>query len=284
MLDKISSMGAFNESKNDFPVCDSMYYSVPSFQWLNEISRINRPLYDLLDSIKLADRSQTAYYYDKGPNSMNSFPLEAAYGDNIYPDAGFRLLALYRYWNIIEYFYPYRKDVTDKTWDSVLNKFIPLFVHAKSAEEYRSAIDCMGTYLKDNHTSYHYSDSILPSEKKKYYLPVFWDFVENELTVTDDFAGQNNLEKGDVIFLSDRNVLSFGETIVELIKTHKIGTVIGEPTSGTNGDAVIVRSPSMGYIFTGYKFLNHDGSLHHGIGVLPDIIKGGPSGSRFHAK
>lgn len=74
-----------------------------------------------------------------------------------------------------------------------------------------------------------------------------------------------------VYILSDRNVLSFGETIVELIKTHKIGTVIGEPTSGTNGDAVIVRSPSMGYIFTGYKFLNHDGSLHHGIGVLPDI-------------
>lgn len=199
MLDKIGSIGMFNKSKNDFPACDSMYYSVPSFRWLNEISYINRPLYDLLNSIKLADRSQTVYYYGKGTNSMNSFPLEAAYGDNIYPDAGFRLLSLYRYWNIIEYFYPYRKDVTDKTWDSVLYKFIPLFVNAKSAEEYRSAIDYLGTYLKDNHTSYHYSDSILPSEKKKYYLPVFWDFVEKELTVTDDFAEQSNLKKGDVI-------------------------------------------------------------------------------------
>lgn len=199
VLDKISSMGTFNESKNDFPACDSIYYSVPSFRWLNEISRINIPLYNLLNSIKLADRSQTAYYYGKGLNSMNSFPSEAGYGDNIYPDAGFRLLSLYRYWNIIEYFYPYRKDVTDETWNGVLYKFIPLFVNAKSAEEYRSAIDYMGTYLKDNHTSYHYSDSILPSEKRKYYLPVFWDFVENKLTVTDDFAGQSNLEKGDVI-------------------------------------------------------------------------------------
>ena len=27
----------------------------------------------------------------------------------------------------------------------------------------------------------------------------------------------------------------------------------------------------MGYIFTGYKFLNQDGSQHHGVGVLPDI-------------
>lgn len=74
-----------------------------------------------------------------------------------------------------------------------------------------------------------------------------------------------------VYFLSDRNALSFGETVVELIKSHKIGTIIGEPTSGTNGDAVIVKSPSIGYIFTGYKFLNHDGSLHHGIGIMPDI-------------
>lgn len=77
--------------------------------------------------------------------------------------------------------------------------------------------------------------------------------------------------KTPVYFLSDRNALSFGETIVELIKSHNIGTIIGEPTSGTNGDAVIVKSPSMGYIFTGYKFLNHDGSQHHGVGVIPDI-------------
>lgn len=75
-----------------------------------------------------------------------------------------------------------------------------------------------------------------------------------------------------VYFLTNREVLSFGETVVELIKHYKIGTIIGEPTSGTNGDAVILKSPSIGYIFTGYKFLNHDGSRHHGIGIQPDII------------
>lgn len=72
-------------------------------------------------------------------------------------------------------------------------------------------------------------------------------------------------------FLTDRNAISFGETVLELIKNHRIGIIIGEPTSGTNGDAIILKSPSMGYIFTGYKFLNHNGSLHHGIGVIPDV-------------
>ena len=74
-----------------------------------------------------------------------------------------------------------------------------------------------------------------------------------------------------VYFLADRNALSFGETVLELIKNYRIGLIIGEPTSGTNGDAIILRSPSIGYVFTGYKFLNHDGTSHHGIGVIPDI-------------
>ena len=130
---------------------------------------------------------------------MNSFPTESKYEDKIYLDAGFRLLALYRYWNIVEYFYPYRKDITDETWNSVLDKFIPLFVSAENVEEYRSTIDYLGTYLKDNHTSRQYSDSVLLSEKRNYYLPVFWDFIEKELTVTDDFIGQSKLKRGDVI-------------------------------------------------------------------------------------
>lgn len=198
VFNKVSAMGSLDKSdniKNDFPACDSLYYSIPSFQWLSEIAHIHKPLYDLLDSIKHADRSKTIYYYSKGVNSMNSFPTEAKYGENPYPDAGFRLLALYRYWNIIEYFYPYRKDITDKRWNNVLDKFIPLFVHAENAEEYRSTIDYLGTYLKDNHTSRQYSDSILPSEQRNYYLPVFWDFVEQKLTVTDNFDGQTTLEK-----------------------------------------------------------------------------------------
>lgn len=217
VFNKVSAMGSLDKSdniKNDFPACDSLYYSIPSFQWLSEIAHIHKPLYDLLDSIKHADRSKTIYYYSKGVNSMNSFPTEAKYGENPYPDAGFRLLALYRYWNIIEYFYPYRKDISDKRWNNVLDKFIPLFVHAENAVEYRSTIDYLGTYLKDNHTSRQYSDSILPSELRNYYLPVFWDFVEQKLTVTDNFYGQTTLEKGDVIYQIN------GVNVKDLVKQY----------------------------------------------------------------
>lgn len=74
-----------------------------------------------------------------------------------------------------------------------------------------------------------------------------------------------------VIFLTDSRAFSFGETVMELVKHFKIGTIVGEHTAGTNGDAVLVLSPAVGYLFTGYKFLNHDGTQHHSIGTLPDV-------------
>ncbi len=202
LFNSIMAMGNLNDTdsiNSNYPQSDSLYYSIPSFSWLEEISHIHQPLFDLLKSIMLVDRSHTAFYYNKGLNSMNSFPTEVKYGENIYPDTGYRLLALFRYWNIIEYFYPYRKNITDKTWDDIIYKFIPLFINARNVDEYRSTIDYLGTFLKDNHTSRQYSDSIPPSEKRNYYLPVFWDFVDKKLTVTDNFIGQSKLKKGDII-------------------------------------------------------------------------------------
>lgn len=58
---------------------------------------------------------------------------------------------------------------------------------------------------------------------------------------------------------------------MEMVKHYKIGAIVGESTAGTNGDAVLVLSPAVGYMFTGYQFLNHDGGKHHGIGTLPDV-------------
>ena len=72
-------------------------------------------------------------------------------------------------------------------------------------------------------------------------------------------------------FLTNCEAISFAETVLEMVKYYKIGTIIGEATAGTNGDAVILKSPTIGYLFTGYQFFNHDGSKHQGIGILPDI-------------
>lgn len=74
-----------------------------------------------------------------------------------------------------------------------------------------------------------------------------------------------------VVFLTDAKAQSFAETIMDMVKYYKIGTIIGEPTAGCNGD-VTRNYMSIGtFLMTNNRFLNHDGSRHHGYGVLPDI-------------
>ena len=52
------------------------------------------------------------------------------------PDAGYRLLSLYRYWNMIQYFYPY-KNLIEENWNDVLTEFLPKFVNINDELDYK---------------------------------------------------------------------------------------------------------------------------------------------------
>ena len=74
-----------------------------------------------------------------------------------------------------------------------------------------------------------------------------------------------------VVFLIDEKTISFGETFAEMMKFYKVGTIVGTHTAGCNGEATRLSMPCADFFMTYNKFLNRDGSQHHGIGVLPDI-------------
>lgn len=75
-----------------------------------------------------------------------------------------------------------------------------------------------------------------------------------------------------VYFLCGPETMSWGETVLMLAKGYGVGTVIGLPTAGTNGDASNHYLPAFTFRITAVKAVNLDGSRHHGIGVQPDII------------
>lgn len=65
--------------------------------------------------------------------------------------------------------------------------------------------------------------------------------------------------------------MSFEETVMEIVKNYHLGMIVGEPTCGTNGDIFLNMRPTIAFGITSFRFRNHDGSQHHGIGVLPDV-------------
>lgn len=74
------------------------------------------------------------------------------------------------------------------------------------------------------------------------------------------------------VFLTDGRAISYAETVMGIVEYFKLGEIVGGPTAGTNGNVNPFRLPG-GYTiaWTGMKVLKHDGSQHHGIGILPTV-------------
>ena len=74
------------------------------------------------------------------------------------------------------------------------------------------------------------------------------------------------------VFLTNARAISFSETIMAIVDHYRLGEIVGGPTAGTNGNINPLTVPG-GYriTFTGLKVLKHDGSQHHGVGIMPTV-------------
>ncbi|WP_240332957.1 S41 family peptidase [Salinibacter ruber] len=77
---------------------------------------------------------------------------------------------------------------------------------------------------------------------------------------------------GDVVFLTGPGAISYAETIMGIVEHYELGTIVGRPTAGTNGNVNPFELPG-GYKvwWTGMRVRKHDGSQHHLVGIRPDI-------------
>lgn len=129
---------------------------------------------------------------------------DKAYTDMAYPDVGHRVLALYRFWNVIHHFYPY-KHLLDQDWDSVLVEFLPRFIEARNAREYALAIQEMATRVPDGHTWVNGSQ-----ELRDFFgvapAPLGLRWLEDSVVVTelrDEKAKAAGVKVGDVVVAVD---------------------------------------------------------------------------------
>ena len=152
--------------------------------------------------------SETLTYIENNRNQKKSFYAakervgkikitnEPNYKNFEYPEEAYRLLGLFKYWNIIEYFYPY-KYLTDQNWDAVLIEMIPKIKEAANKEAYQLAIRELIAKLDDAHAWVNFSNQ---SQK---YLPLQVSHLENKAVVSgfynDSLAKLNKLKLGDVI-------------------------------------------------------------------------------------
>jgi hypothetical protein len=78
---------------------------------------------------------------------------------------------------------------------------------------------------------------------------------------------------GRVVFLTDGGAISYAESVMGYVADRHLGTIVGSPTAGTNGNVASFVTPTGFRVsFTGMRVTRHDGrSPHHLVGVQPDV-------------
>lgn len=123
------------------------------------------------------------------------------YADMAFPNVEYRLLALFRFWNVINYFFPYKKHIDDP-WETVLPRYIPKFETNKDAVDYQLTVREMVAEIRDSHGGTRNAN--LSMEKLGTFQPaIFVSYLEEKSVVTKVLDDKLPIKVGDVILTVD---------------------------------------------------------------------------------
>ena len=124
LLQWIESLGEVAECSNCTKLDTSKLLLNPPIAWLSDTADLGDALSKKLEVI-YRNRPVKQFYLAQIPGVANpDFKNEPAYASITKRDAGYQLLALFRFWNMIEYWSLYRED-TGENRAQVLSEFIP---------------------------------------------------------------------------------------------------------------------------------------------------------------
>ncbi len=156
-------------------------------------------------------------------------PRPDRYADTLVPSIDKRLFGLYNFWNAFHYFSPY-KDGLDHDWDSVLAKYVPVFLNADDSLSYMLAVRSVASETQDCHG--YVNSSLRATPARKYYgawPPVQLGFIGHKTYIVeiakDSTQSISGLKVGDEIKHID------GRTIRELAEKWKKYLATSNPST-----------------------------------------------------
>lgn len=196
----IQKLGTFKTEKKTLPE-ENVIKLLPNTKWITDTSLISVELSTLLQNVNNAVRTNSNYYIElyKGVKNPN-FTNEKVYQNMEYTDSGIKLLSLFRYWNMIEYFSPNR-HLMDENWDAVLKEFIPRMVVTKDKKEYTLTVLELIGKIQDTHANVWGSNKVIAEFFGEKVVPIEVKFIENKAVVVklQEVYKEANIQVGDII-------------------------------------------------------------------------------------
>ena len=178
--------------------------------WLSDETELGSTLTARLRHVHTNRPTGSAQHYVKpGPSGQAEFANEAAFSRLEHTDSGFRMLAVARYWIMIQYWFPYR-DLIEADWDMVLTQALTDVVESQNEVDFQHAMFRMIASVEDSHAKLNSHLSVLPPIGTCD-LPIHLRFVEHAPTVVelqDRMPSMSEFSVGDVIQKIDSKVVS----------------------------------------------------------------------------
>ncbi len=169
------------------------------FRWIKDKTIFSSENRKKLETLRKKYQPMHNHYAHPWPGTQHPcFYLEKMYPATQYPDESFRLLGLFRYWNIIYYFFPYKEEIGEP-WEPVLEEFIPRMQGAGNAVEYHLSFRELGARLHDGHGNIY--SSTLSGHFGYFYAPFDVCYTGNLTVVKQVFSAL--LPQADLVRTGD---------------------------------------------------------------------------------
>ncbi|MFC4095280.1 S41 family peptidase [Euzebyella saccharophila] len=195
-----------------------------NLSWIRDKNTFNQRLIDQLAFIESNRQVGKSHYISQNKAkwaAKNVIPQNEHQHFNLsWKSKNFRLLTLFRLWNMVEYFFPYKYQM-DISWDTALMNALPKFKNAATELDFHLAILELVVHLNDSHAGF--STPLIKKFFGTKFIPSKFNWVNKKVIITghynDSLSLLNNLKIGDIIVKKDnRDVMEIFRDAQHLIQ------------------------------------------------------------------
>lgn len=229
----IASLGKVNECTECSQEAGKTYF-LKNFDlsWIDNSNIFTPAISQRLHYIEINRNIGNHHYIGKGGRKI-FFRNENSYGSE-FTSKQVSLLELFRYWNYVEYFFPYKYE-TDQNWNDVLTEMIPKFVNINNNKDYHLTLAELVAKTDDSH-AFLFSPLISLQLYGNRKLPVDYSYAEGKLVITK--INDNRFHEKIPFYIGDVIYDVHGKTIPQMV--NSLGKYI--PASNSWGKVNKVKS------------------------------------------
>lgn len=218
------------------------------YSWMTNTTMLTQTARNTLEEIRRGFRPFQSYFINSSNVGTPQAANERTYATMTAPNEQYRLLALFRHWNLINYFFPYKADI-GRPWDDVLREMIPVFVNApQTTRDYVFALHRMSAQINDSHgfisNPLHlqsWGDGVFPMELQHIEGKTVVSAI-NFTSALMNSAGMSDLRVGDIIIaISNVPIDTIRKQLAPLIPASNISALNRDINTfllyGNTGDA-----------------------------------------------